>query len=74
MFLVGTSFRDPGESITPQQISAKLHIPSIALAPIFEALESAGLLTSTEKEELLPGQEMSRIAMTDILDVVRVRG
>jgi len=74
MFLVGKSFRDPGESITPQQISAKLHIPSIALAPIFEALESAGLLTSTEKEELLPGQEMSRIAMTDILDVVRVRG
>ncbi len=74
MFLIGKSFRDPGESITSQQISAELHIPSIALAPIFEALELAGLLTSTEKEELLPGQEMSRIAMTDILDVVRVRG
>jgi membrane protein len=74
MFLVGRSFRDPGESITPQQISAELHIPSIALAPIFEALESAGLLTSTEKEELLPGREMSRIAMTDILAVVRVQG
>jgi membrane protein len=74
MFLVGRSFRDPGESITPQQISAELHIPSIALAPIFETLESAGLLTSTEKEELLPGREMSRIAMTDILAVVRVQG
>jgi len=74
MFLIGKSFRDPGESITSQQISAELHIPSIALAPIFEALELAGLLTSTENEELLPGQEMSRIAMTDILDVVRVRG
>jgi len=74
MFLVGKAFRNPDESITSQQVSAKLHIPSIALAPITEALESAGLLTSTEKEELLPGQEMSRIAMTDILDVVRVRG
>jgi membrane protein len=74
MFLIGKSFRDPGESITSQEISAKLHIPSIALAPIFEGLESAGLLTSTEKEELLPGREMSRIAMTDILDVVRVKG
>jgi len=74
MFLVGKAFRNPGKSITPQQISAKLHIPSIALAPITEALESAGLLTSTEKEELLPGQEMSRIAMTDILDVVRFQG
>lgn len=74
MFLIGKSFRDPGKSITPQQVSAKLHIPSIALAPIFEALESAGLLSSTEKEELQPGREMSRIAMTDILDVVRVHG
>lgn len=74
MFLIGKSFRDPGKSITPQQVSAKLHIPSIALAPIFEALESAGLLSSTEKEELQPGREMSRIAMMDILDVVRVQG
>jgi len=74
MFLVGQAFRDPEKSITPQQISAELHIPSIALAPITETLESAGLLTSTEKEELLPGQEMSRITMTDILNVVRVRG
>jgi membrane protein len=74
MFLVGQSFRDPGKVITPGQVSAKLHIPSIALAPILESLEFAGLLTATEKEELLPGQEMSRITLTSILDVVRVKG
>lgn len=74
MFLVGQSFRDPGKTITSNQVSARLHIPSIALAPVSEALESAGLLLSTEKEELLPGREMSRIVLTDILDVVRVRG
>ncbi len=74
MFLVGQSFRDPAKVITPGQVSAKLHIPSIALAPILETLESAGLLTATEKEELLPGQEMSRITLTSILNVVRVEG
>ena len=74
MLLVGQSFRDPGKVITPGQVSAKLHIPSIALAPILETLESAGLLTATEKEELLPGQEMSRITLTSILNVVRVEG
>jgi len=74
MFLVGQTFRNSDKSITSQQVSAKLHIPSIALAPISEALESAGLLTSTEKEQLLPGREMSRINLADILDVVRVQG
>ena len=74
MFLVGQTFRNSDKTITSHQVSAKLHIPSIALAPISEALESAGLLTSTEKEALLPGREMSRITLTDILDVVRVQG
>ena len=74
MFLVGQSFRDSDKSISSQQVSAVLHIPSIALAPILEVLESAGLLTSTEKEALVPGREMSRIALTDILDVVRAQG
>jgi len=74
MFLVGQAFRTPDRTITSAEISSKLRIPSIALAPVSGALEAAGLLLSTEKEELLPGREMSRITLHEILDVVRVKG
>ncbi len=74
MFLVGRAFRSPNRSIRTSQISEKLGIPSIAIAPIAAALESAGLLMTTEKEELLPGREMARIKLKEILDVVRVKG
>jgi membrane protein len=74
MYLTGKAFREPGQSITTSEVSASLRIPSIALAPITAALEAAGLLLSTEKEELLPGREMSRIRLQEILDVVRVTG
>lgn len=63
MYHSGKAFREPGNSITSSEISAKLHIPSIAIVPIGSALEAAGLLLSTEKEELLLGREMSRIRL-----------
>jgi membrane protein len=74
MFHIGTAFRNPGESITASAISERTSIPQIALAPIIGALEDAGLLRSTEHENLLPGREMSRMTLSEILDVVRVRG
>ena len=44
------------------------------LTPIVSALEDAGLILPTENENLLPGREMSRIKLREMLDVVRVRG
>lgn len=74
MFLVGKAFRDKDRSLTMEGISAQLKIPSIALEPIVDRLEKEGLLIVTEKEELLPGREMARMQVADILDVVRQRG
>src|SRR5210317_1160484 len=74
MFLVGTAFRDPSKSIDLRSLSEKLRIPSITVAPIILGLESGGLLTTAENEELLPGREMARIKLNDILAVVRVDG
>ena len=74
MFFVGSAFRQSGERINANQISEKMSIPTIALAPIISALEYAGLLQTTENEELVPGREMTRISLTDVLDVVRVEG
>ena len=74
MFQVGRAFRATEGSITSNDVSRSLRIPSIALAPIAGSLEASGLLLSTEKEELIPGREMSRITLQEILDVVRVKG
>jgi membrane protein len=74
MYLVGKAFRNPDESTKMEEICRQLKIPSISLAPVTAALESANLLTTTENEDLVPGQEMSRISLNDILAVVREHG
>jgi len=74
MFLVGREFRDPVLGVNLRSLSRMTRIPSITLAPIAADLEASGLLTSNEHEDLLPGREMSRITLADILDVVRNKG
>jgi len=74
MYLVGKAFRDPDATTSIREISQQLRMPSIALAPVTNALESAALLITTENEELLPGREMARIPLNDILAVVRTQG
>ena len=67
MLLVGAAFRDSALSINLHDLSERLRIPSITIAPILEALETRGLITATEDENLLPGAEMARIRLSDIL-------
>ena len=74
MYLVGKEHRNPVIGVDLRSISRALRIPSITLAPIALGLEAKGLLTTNEKEKLLPGKEMSRIRLQDILSVVRQDG
>ena len=74
MLQIGQAFREPGQHITAGEISDRTNIPSIALSPIITALEAGGLVQSTETEELVPGREMSRIRLADVLDAVRAQG
>ncbi len=74
MFLVGKEFRNPDQGVNLERLSATLRIPSITLATITTGLEAKGLLTSNEKEELLPGRDLTRISLSDILAVVRQEG
>jgi membrane protein len=74
MYIVGREFRNPVLGVNLRGISRTLRIPSITLAPIAAGLENAGLLTTNEKEELLPGREMSRMSLDDIVAVVRTEG
>ncbi len=74
MLTVGRAFRHPGRTINLEQLSRRLRIPSITVAPVIAALENRGLLTTDETEHLLPGMDMARISLNDIINVVRVDG
>ncbi|MDH5617453.1 MAG: YihY/virulence factor BrkB family protein [Gammaproteobacteria bacterium] len=74
MLIVGSAFRDTSKTVNLRELSAQLRIPSITVAPIVLGLEANGLLTTAENEELLPGRDMARIKLNDILAVVRVEG
>lgn len=74
MYLAGSAFRNPRGPLTFGELSAETKIPSLTLTPIVNGLEKAGLLITTDKEELIPGREMSNIPLRDILNVVRAVG
>lgn len=74
MLLVGQAFRGAGTTASIESLAESIRIPSITLIPIITALEKGGLLTSTEQDKLVPGREMARIRLRDILDVVREHG
>lgn len=74
MLLVGRAFQNPTSTMTIDELSETLQIPSIALGPIVVELENEGLLTTTEKEQFVPGRDLAHIKLGDILDVVRERG
>ena len=74
MMLVGKAFRTGDQKLNERDVGSALSIPTIALTPIGAALEEEGYLALTEKEDLIPGREMSRIKLRDILAVVRVEG
>lgn len=74
MLLVGKAFRHQDETINLRTLSASLQIPSLTLAPVIVDLEANGLLTSNDKDQLLPGREMATTRLQEILDVVRAQG
>lgn len=71
MYLVGRAHVTGEKRWTVGALARNLALPSIAVAEIVTALERAGLLTATEKGELVPGRDIGRIGVLEILDVAR---
>jgi len=74
MLLVGAAFRHSDRHVDIHDLGDALRVPSITLEPIVASLEDGGLLTTADQERLLPGREVTRIFLDDILAVVRVQG
>lgn len=71
MSLVARRFRDGDQRIQMQDVAAELALPSLIIGGVGERLESAGLLTRTEKDELMPGRDPGQIRLSEVLNAVR---
>jgi membrane protein len=52
-------------------LAEQLEVPGSALETVVDALEHAGLVTTTEEEDVLPARDLESIAIHDILTAVR---
>jgi membrane protein len=71
MYLVTRAFASGGRRHRVASLAEALAVPSIALGPIVDALEDAGLLETTDAEALLPARDPARIMLDEVLAAVR---
>jgi membrane protein len=71
MYLVGLTHVAGGKRWSINGLAAELGLPGIAIAQIAAALERAGLLIVTEDDEFVPGRDLGRIGVHEILEVAR---
>jgi membrane protein len=71
MYLVARTHMNGGPRWTINRLASELGLPGIALAQIGSTLEKTGLLIVTEDDEFVPGRDISRITVQEILQVAR---
>lgn len=71
MYLVTRAFESGERRHGVATLAETLAVPSIALGPIVDALEGAGLLETTDSEALLPARDPARITLAEVLAAVR---
>jgi membrane protein len=71
MLLVGRDFDKPGHGWRIEGVASQLRVPRHLLEPVVGALMGAGLLMRTNENRLIPGRDLRRIAVVDILAAVR---
>jgi membrane protein len=71
MFLVGRTHVTGAARWTINRLAAEIGLPGIAIAQIGGTLEKAGLLIVTEDDEFVPGRDVGRITLTEIVEVAR---
>jgi membrane protein len=71
MYLVGRTHVQGGPRWTINRLASELGLPGVAVAQIASALEKSGLLIVTEDDEFVPGRDVGRISVQEILEVAR---
>jgi membrane protein len=71
MYFVARAHVAGGARWTVNRLADELGLPGIAVAQSVAALERARLLIMTDNDELVPGRDLSRISVHEILDIAR---
>jgi membrane protein len=71
MVLIARDYRRGLPHWSATRLAAELDVPRAALAPLLAALEKAGLLTATEKEQFVPGRDPESIPISAIIAALR---
>lgn len=71
MYYIGRAHVSGAERWSVNRLADEVGLPGIAAAQMVAALERAGLLIVTDNDELVPGRDLSRISVYEILDVAR---
>jgi membrane protein len=74
MYFIGRTHVSGGRRWTVNRLATELGLPGIAVAQMAATLERAGLLVVTDDDEMVPGRDLGRIAVNDILDIARSQG
>jgi membrane protein len=71
MLMIAAAFRDGRRATRVSDLSQMTGLPGLAVDPVLDRLEEAGLLARTAREALLPARDPGRILLRDILHAVR---
>jgi membrane protein len=71
MYLIGRAYHDGKSRWTVDSLAHELGMPGIAISRVMNALESAGLVTCTEDECLLPARDLGNITIQEVVDIAR---
>jgi membrane protein len=71
MLLIARKFVSGEKPWRLRGLAEQLEVPGSALETVVEALEHAGLVTTTDEEEVLPARDLDSIGMHDIYTAVR---
>lgn len=71
MLLVADRFRDSRSALTTNQLAAQIGVPGLLLTQVRERLSGAGLLTTDNRNQLMPGRDPGSIQITEVLAAVR---
>ncbi|MBV9912690.1 MAG: YihY/virulence factor BrkB family protein [Sinobacteraceae bacterium] len=71
MYLVARTHLTGGQRWTVHRLAEELGLPGIAVAKMAAALERHGLLLMTDENELSCARDLTRIAVSDILELAR---
>jgi len=71
MVLIAGDYRRGLPHWSAPRLAAELDVPRAALVPLLAALEKAGLVTATEREQFVPGRDPESIPLSAIVGAVR---